>query len=86
MFPLIGKLVDAVAPQKIIPIAFFLRALFGLLFIQFVTVPDSWFTVFVLVGIVLTSSAIQVSTVKLFICDLPQDIRGAMMGIITFAG
>lgn len=54
--PLIGKAVDKISEQVMIPIAFFIRMVMCLIMVFCVKVPDSWLLTFVIVMLTLATA------------------------------
>ena len=84
LIPLVGKAVDKVSHNIMIPIAFFIRMIMSLLMVFWVKVPDQWELTFVIVGLTVATAVEHVSILGLFTKSLPSDARGASMGVLHF--
>ena len=81
--PIFGKYADKIPPSIIIPLVFFIRSATAFQ-VQKIDDPNgNWFAI-VSVSIVLASTIQVITVTTLFIRNLPNDIRGTMVGIWQF--
>ena len=83
--PFFGALGDRVTPKVLIPIAFTIRGISGYCFI-FITTPESYFAVAVILTMIVSTLLEAVVIDKLFVSGLPSRIRGGMVGAFSFFG
>ena len=81
--PIFGKFADVTPAYIIIPIAFLTRCLFAAQ-VHAVEDPKSIYFAVISVSIVLASTVQVIAVTTLFIRNLPNDIRGAMVGVWHF--
>ena len=82
--PVFGKFVDVAPAYLVLPIAFIARSFFSGQ-IRFIEDPRSVFSASISVSIVVASTVQVIAVTPHFIKNLPNDIRGAMVGVyLTF--
>ena len=83
--PIFGALGDRIPPKILIPIAFSIRGFAGYCFV-FITTPESYFAVTVILTLIVSTLLEHVVVDKLYTSALPSRIRGAMVGVYSFFG
>lgn len=84
-FPLMGNIVDRVSSHILSPISNAFRAFFILMFLFGVTEPN-WLAIVMIVGMSLGTFFQSLSVYKLYLYELPKEVRGAMLGLFSVFG
>ena len=75
-----GKFVDVLPSHIVLPVAFLIRSFFAAQ-VPAVDDPNTLFSVVISVAIILASTVQVIAVSTLFVRNLPNDIRGAMVGL-----
>ena len=75
-----GKFADVTPSYIVLPIAFLIRSLFAAQ-VPALTNPNTIYSVGISVAIVLASTVQVIAVSTLFVRNMPNDIRGAMVGL-----
>jgi hypothetical protein len=85
-FPLFGFIADKVSAHILSPVSIAVRPIFVLMFIYLAELPDTWITFMAIMGMTLSTFLQSLVVHKLFLYELPKDVRGAMLGLFSLAG
>ena len=84
LLPVIALISDKVSGHILIPLSFLFRGFWTMVFLLWVEVPDSW--QMILVAVMISAGAIleEITTMTLFMRNMPPDVRGTIGGVMFF--